>query len=192
MIEYKEEIAGILALQLFEVHTCRLILEQAKEVRSWTDAKVSAQVEGRFDPATKPERRRASVLAPASESEIRRDFDGKMESIVKPLVEKLWGVPIQQHSETHFVRYSPGHYYTPHTDTGIHRTDRYFTVIAYLNDDFEGGKTSFPTLNYAVSPQGGKAVIFPSTYLHCAEPVISGEKYVLVSWLTGPPPVRWI
>lgn len=192
MIEYTEEIAGILALPLYDARECRSIIEHARGVDTWADAKVSASVEGGFNPATRPEARRASVLAPARESEIGRAFDEKMESVIKPLVKKVWGVSINQHSETHFVRYSPGNYYRPHSDTGVHRTDRYFTVIAYLNDDFEGGKTSFPELNYSVAPRCGKAVIFPATYMHCAEPVTCGEKYVLVSWLTGPPPVRWI
>jgi hypothetical protein len=192
MIEYTEEIRGIFALELYQPTVCRSIIEHAKGVGAWKEAKVSEHTKGVFSPATRPEARRASVLAPARESEIRREFDEKMESLIKPLVKEVWGVEFRRHSETHFVRYRPGNYYTPHSDTGLHRSDRYFTVICYLNDDFEGGQTSFPQLNYRVTPRCGKGVIFPATYLHCAEPVTHGEKYVLVSWLTGPPPTRWI
>src|SRR5918911_2862899 len=189
MLEYTEEIKGILAVQLYEAGACRSIVESAKQVDDWTDAKVAArEAAGVFNPATKPGTRRASVLAPNLESEIRREFDAKMESIIKPLVHQVWNVDIKRHSETHFVRYAPGNYYTPHSDTGLHRTDRYFTTLCYLNDDFEGGETRFPKLNYQVKPGCGKAVVFPATYLHSAEPVLSGEKYVLVSWLIGPPP----
>lgn len=192
MVEYTEEIKGILAVELYDARACRSLIEHAKDTDAWTEAKVSEHASGSFNSATRPEARLASVLAPARESEIRRDFDEKMESIIKPLVKEVWGVSLKQHAETHFVRYAPGNYYTPHSDTGLHRHDRYFTVICYLNDDFEGGQTSFPQLNYAVTPRCGKAVIFPATYLHCAEPVTSGEKYILVSWLTGTPPTRWI
>lgn len=192
MIEYTEEIRGIFAVELYQPSACRSIVEQAKEVDAWKEAKVSEDAKGVFSPATRLEARRASVLAPARRSEISREFDEKMESLIKPFVKEVWGVHIRQHAETHFVRYRPGNYYRPHSDTGLHRSDRYFTIICYLNDDFEGGETSFPQLNYRVAPCSGKAVIFPATYLHCAEPVTFGEKYVLVSWLTGPPPTRWI
>jgi prolyl 4-hydroxylase len=192
MIEYTEEIKGILAVELYQPSACRAIIERAKEVDAWAEAKVSERAGSLFNPATRPDARRASVLAPARESDVRREFDEKMEAIIKPLVKEIWKAELKQHSETHFVRYAPGHYYTPHSDTGLNRTDRYFTVICYLNDDFEGGQTSFPQLNYSVTPRAGKAVIFPATYLHCAEPVVRGEKFILVSWLTGTPPVRWI
>lgn len=192
MIQYTEEIPGILAVELYQSSACRLIVEHAREVDAWTEAKVSHRVKDEFNSATRPEARRASVLAPSKESEIRRGFDLKMESIVKPLVKETWGVDLRQHVETHFVRYSPGNYYMPHSDTGLNRSDRYFTVICYLNDDFEGGQTSFPQLDYRITPRSGKAVIFPATYLHCAEPVLSGEKYILVSWLVGPTPTKWI
>ncbi|HEX8843575.1 MAG TPA: 2OG-Fe(II) oxygenase [Pyrinomonadaceae bacterium] len=192
MIEYTEEIKGVIAVQLYDDGACFSILEQAKQLDAWAEAKVSARLGGGFNPATRRDARRASVLALARESEIRREFDERMECIIKPLVKQVWGVPLKQHSETHFVRYDRGNYYTPHSDTGVHRTDRYFTVLCYLNEAFEGGETSFPRLNYSIKPRSGKAVIFPATYTHCAEPVTEGEKYVLVSWLTKSPPIRWI
>jgi len=192
MIQYTAEIAGLYSVQLYEAEDCRALLEQAKESAAWQEARVSARASDGFSPATRREARRASVFAPAAVSEIRRVFDEKMETIVKPLVKEVWHTDFRHHAETHFVRYLPGNFYTPHSDTGLHRSDRYFTVVCYLNENFSGGATSFPKLNCRVEPRSGKAVIFPSTYLHCAEPVKSGEKYVLVSWLTGPPPIRWI
>jgi predicted 2-oxoglutarate/Fe(II)-dependent dioxygenase YbiX len=192
MIGYTEEIKGILSLPLYDAQTCRAIIGEAKRAGSWTDAKVSERVAGGFNPAIRPEARSASVLALAAESEIRRTFDEKMEQIVKPLVNRVWHADLRQHSGTHFVRYVSGNYYMPHSDTGLNRNDRYFTVVCYLNEDFEGGETSFPQLNYRVAPRPGKTVIFPSTYMHCAEPIASGEKYILVSWLTGPAPIQWI
>jgi predicted 2-oxoglutarate/Fe(II)-dependent dioxygenase YbiX len=175
MVEYKEEIRGILALQLYDAEECRFIIEEIKESAAWIEAKVSERRPGGFNPATRAEARRASVLAPAAESKIKLAFDEKMESIVRPIVNRFWRTSLKQHAETHFVRYVPGNYYTPHSDTGEHRHDRYFTVVCYLNEDFAGGGTSFPKLNYTVRPHSGKAVIFPSTYLHTAEPITRGE-----------------
>jgi len=191
MVEYSEEITGIVTVQLYEAGVCRSIIEDVMGMGAWMPAKVSTRSGEGFNSAARPETRLASVFAPARESEISRQFYEKMDRAIKPLVEKLWGVNFKLHSETHFVRYVAGDYYKPHSDTGLHRNDRYFTVICYLNDDFQGGQTSFPRLNYSVSPSCGKAVIFPATYLHSAEPVIRGEKYVIVTWLTGTPPIRW-
>jgi hypothetical protein len=36
------------------------------------------------------------------------------------------------------------------------------------------------------------AVVFPATYVHRAERLISGEKYIIVSWLNGREPIKWI
>ena len=192
MVEYTEEIRGILALQLYDAEECRFIIEEINRPAAWIDAKVSERTQGGFSATTRVEARRASVLAPAAESEVKLAFDEKMESIVKPLVNRVWRTSLKQHAETHFVRYVPGNYYTPHSDTGVHRQDRYFTVVCYLNEDFAGGGTRFPKLNYTVMPRSGKAVIFPASYIHSAAPVMRGEKFILVSWLLGRPPVRWL
>jgi predicted 2-oxoglutarate/Fe(II)-dependent dioxygenase YbiX len=192
MVEYTEEIRGILALQLYDAEECRCIIEEIKRSAAWIDAKVSERTHGGFNPATRVDARRASVLAPAAESEVKLVFDEKMDGIVKPLVNRVWRTSLKQHAETHFVRYFPGNYYTPHSDTGVHRQDRHFTVVCYLNDDFAGGGTSFPKLNHTVMPRSGKAVIFPASYMHSAEPVTRGEKFIIVSWLLGRPPVRWL
>ena len=121
-----------------------------------------------------------------------RDFSEKLGRLVRPAVKELWRVDLTRHSGTHVVRYEPGNYYAAHTDTGMNLLDRYFTVLCYLNDDFEGGQTSFPTLLYSAAPRCGKAVVFPSTYVHRADPVTRGEKYVIVSWMMGAPPSRWL
>ena len=189
MVEYTEEVAGVFAVQLYDESACCSIINELKGSAAWSEARVSARVSGGFGAATRADARRASVLALAKKSETGREFDEKMDTIVKPLVRKVWRACLKQHSETHFVRYIPGNYYTAHSDTGINRTDRYFTILCYLNDDFEGGATGFPKLSYSVRPRRGKAIVFPATYVHSAEPVTSGEKYVLVSWLIGPRPV---
>jgi predicted 2-oxoglutarate/Fe(II)-dependent dioxygenase YbiX len=121
-----------------------------------------------------------------------RDFDGSVNRVVKSLVNRIWGVALPRHDGTHLVRYTRGNFYAPHTDAALDVSDRYFTVLCYLNEDFEGGQTSFPLLGHCVEPRAGKAVIFPSTYLHGAEPVLRGEKYVLVTWLMGREPRPWI
>lgn len=192
-VPYTEEVSGVLAVPLYDLDSCRSIIQQAKALPGWGAAKVGVEKDDDFyGAAVEPETRLALTCTPASKSEIIREFSQKMNSIVKPLVKKFWGVNLKRHADTHLVRYTPGNFYAPHTDAGADVNDRYFTVLCYLNDSFWGGQTTFLSLNHSVAPQCGKAIVFPSTYVHCAEPVKKGEKYILVSWLIGTEPIRWI
>ena len=107
------------------------------------------------------------------------------------------------------VHYAGGQEYTAHHDFGFdgmidqeEQEDRYVTVLLYLNDGMEGGQTSFPRWHNAesgrplsVRPEKGKAVLFysflPDGNLddlsqHAAEPIISGEKWLINLWLHDP------
>ena len=55
----------------------------------------------------------------------------------------------------------------------------------YLNDVEEGGETEFLHFSKRVKPKTGRIVIWPASfpYLHRGNPPLSGEKYLLTSWL---------
>ncbi len=59
---------------------------------------------------------------------------------------------------------------------------RQISVVVYLNNDFKGGRTLFPHMNY--KPDPGYALIFPSNwcYPHSGEKVTNGKKRVAVTW----------
>ena len=88
------------------------------------------------------------------------------------------------------LRYRPGQKYDWHVDAPVERdqtggsdaTDRFLSVVVYLNDDFEGGETEMLGRRYI--PKKGKALIFPSNwnYPHRACEVTKGTKYALVTW----------
>lgn len=187
---FEEEVRGVISLRLFSARQAGALLSRVRAARGWECAPVGN--EGPGSAAVVREERSADALAPGRRSPLAREFDAAMERVVKPTTNRFWGTRLARHTSTHFVRYSPGDFYLPHSDTTPEEDYRYFTVLCYLNDDFEGGQTSFPHLGHSVEPRAGKAVVFPSSYLHGAEPVTSGEKYVVVSWLTGPLPVRWL
>ena len=65
-------------------------------------------------------------------------------------------------------------------------TDRAFAYSIYLNDVEEGGETEFLHFSKRVKPKTGRIVIWPAAfpYLHRGNPPLSGEKYLLTSWLT--------
>lgn len=189
LISFTKEGEGIVSLALFQPRTCRKMIESIREHQAWTSAKVSRRgADGEMRSVVDPEHRIASVLFSQHLSALRAKFDLKMNEILKPLVKHLWGHQLSEHEGTQLVRYSSGGHYIPHSDVGRQTRNRYYTVLCYLNDDFEGGNTQFPSFNRSVTPRCGKAVLFPSGYLHGGEPVTSGQKYVLVSWITGPIP----
>ncbi len=68
---------------------------------------------------------------------------------------------------------------------GYHTAPRAFVFSIYLNDVEEGGETEFLHFSKRVKPKTGRIVIWPSAfpYLHRGNPPLSGEKYILTSWM---------
>ena len=55
----------------------------------------------------------------------------------------------------------------------------------YLNDVEEGGETEFLHFSKRIKPKTGRIVIWPAAfpYVHRGNPPLSGEKYILTSWM---------
>lgn len=73
------------------------------------------------------------------------------------------------------IDYGPGNY-------------REVSCLIYLNPgEYEGGGTTFKHFNYTIQPEEPTLVLFPSNYpyLHAAEPVSKGRKYIIVTWMTN-------
>lgn len=121
------------------------------------------------------------------------------------LAEKLWQrvqpyVPAQVgHSHPiglnelfRFYRYQRGHQFKGHYDESYIRNEReasYYTFMVYLNDNFQGGDTTFRGLR--VRPRQGMALIFRHSLFHEGSEVTQGVKYVLrsdVMYRTAPVP----
>jgi hypothetical protein len=68
---------------------------------------------------------------------------------------------------------------------GTENERRAFVFTIYLNDVEEGGETEFLNFSKRVSPKKGKIVIWPAgfPYVHRGNPPLSGEKYILTSWM---------
>jgi hypothetical protein len=85
------------------------------------------------------------------------------------------------------LRYQEGQYFKIHVDASYKSpvlSKRRLSVIAFPNDDYEGGRLFFPRQNIYVPKEAGSLVIFPSgfTHPHEAEPVLAGTKYCAVTW----------
>lgn len=68
---------------------------------------------------------------------------------------------------------------------GFDTEARAFVFSIYLNDVEEGGETEFLHFSKRVQPKTGRIVIWPAgfPYVHRGNPPLSGEKYILTSWL---------
>ncbi len=193
MSTHKEESQGVVSLRLYEPAECKMIVESLKRLDGWNAALIrEADEAGSYKIVSRPDVRSASTLESPALEKIYEGFEMKLNLVVKPLIRKLWKLDLSTHSGTHLLKYEAGDHYRPHRDTGLGFEDRYFSVVCYLNDDFAGGRTRFPGLNYAVTPQAGQAILFPANYLHGSEPIVSGRKFVVVSWIEGPVPTKWI
>ena len=68
---------------------------------------------------------------------------------------------------------------------GYENEARAFVFSVYLNDVEDGGETEFLHFSKRVKPKTGRIVIWPAAfpYVHRGNPPLSGEKYILTSWM---------
>jgi len=68
---------------------------------------------------------------------------------------------------------------------GYEMEPRAFVFSIYLNDVEEGGETEFLHFSKRVKPKTGRIVIWPAgfPYVHRGNSPLSGEKYLLTSWM---------
>jgi|TARA_R110000772_G_scaffold142013_1_gene251715 hypothetical protein len=68
---------------------------------------------------------------------------------------------------------------------GFEKEPRAFVFSIYLNDVEDGGETEFLHFSKRVKPKTGRIVIWPAgfPYVHRGNPPLSGEKYILTSWM---------
>jgi hypothetical protein len=83
-----------------------------------------------------------------------------------------------------FIKYGPGQHFQEHHDHGFSYNCT-VSLVAYPNDDYEGGELYFRLQDLKIKPQAGDLYIFPSNFMypHQAMPVHSGTKYSIVTML---------
>jgi hypothetical protein len=83
-----------------------------------------------------------------------------------------------------FIKYGPGQHFMEHHDHGFSYNCT-LSLVAYPNDDYEGGELYFRLQNLKVKADAGDLFIFPSNFMypHQAMPVHSGTKYSIVTML---------
>ena len=86
----------------------------------------------------------------------------------------------------HILKYEKGHHYKAHIDwgRGAMFDRRTFSLLHYLNDDFDGGELNFVEFNLKIKPRKNQLILFPAhfPYTHQVEPVISGERWTITKF----------
>ncbi|MDB5438398.1 MAG: hypothetical protein JWM33_825 [Caulobacteraceae bacterium] len=113
----------------------------------------------------------------------------------------LLGVQPNQLEPANLLHYAPGEQYAAHFDSfsaqeAAERGDgvgqRPFTLLVYLNAEFEGGETEFPRLGLRLRGAVGEAVLWRNTTpqgevhpgaLHAGLPPTRGRKWALSQWV---------
>lgn len=138
--------------------------------------------------------KREELVELAKENPEHDDFDIyiKIHDVISPMfskVEKDYLVEYKidhmtWHSRLEVLSYKAGHFFEDHIDNipGIPRT---VSAVYYLNDDYEGGELYFSRFNLRIKPKANSMIMFPSSYAynHSAEPVVSGNKIAIASFL---------
>ncbi len=107
------------------------------------------------------------------------------------------GTAPEQGEPLQVLRYRPGGEYRPHFDAipGF-ANQRIMTLLVWLNEDFEGGETHFPTPGLKLRGRTGDSLLFRNTGPdgrrdpqagHAGLPVARGEKLIASRWIRQAP-----
>jgi PKHD-type hydroxylase len=85
-------------------------------------------------------------------------------------------------------RYETGQEYGLHVDNaymGNVRSDLSFTLFLSDPASYDGGalRLELPAGSQAIKLPAGSLVLYPSTSLHCVEPIVSGQRLAIVGWI---------
>ncbi|CAM9333611.1 unnamed protein product, partial [Ectocarpus fasciculatus] len=144
--------------------------------------------------------RKLSTGRTSSNAWCRKDCEETpgVQSVIRR-IESVTAIPFDNSESFQILRYENGQKYNAHHDSSMSQYQlpcgpRVLTFYLYLSDVEEGGETGFPNLDIAVTPQKGRAVLWPGVKnedpgaidhrtLHEAKPVIRGTKYGANSWI---------
>jgi PKHD-type hydroxylase len=107
--------------------------------------------------------------------------------ILKNVLIKSFALPKKIHG-TMFTKSLKGMKYGRHIDNAFMstgRADLSFTIFLNEKDKYSGGELLIEGLNSEekFKLDSGGIIIYPSTYLHSVQEVISGERLVVVGWI---------
>jgi len=119
-------------------------------------------------------------------------------------IAEYFGITLTDCERPQFLLYRSGDFFVRHQDGNTEQLEfdhlriRKVSIVVFLNaaseriepDSFQGGSLVFyepeasqkDRVAYELNGEPGLLVAFPSETLHEVKPVISGERYIIVSW----------
>ena len=118
-----------------------------------------------------------------------KDIGGRLAAVGLAANHAAWQFDVTHANQAEFLIYPAGGRYQAHVDTFLkHGEDcRKLTVLAFLNDDFKGGKFFIQDgQNKHYPPQTkGTVLVFPSFIMHGVEDIEEGQRCSVVCWMVG-------
>jgi predicted 2-oxoglutarate/Fe(II)-dependent dioxygenase YbiX len=118
-----------------------------------------------------------------------KDIGGRLAAAGLAANHHNWKFDITHANHAEFLIYPAGGRYKAHTDTFLAHSDdcRKLTVLAFLNDDFKGGRFYIQNGHEKYYPpqSKGTVLVFPSFLVHGVEDVEEGTRYSVVCWMVG-------
>ena len=107
--------------------------------------------------------------------------------ILDDVLIKSFALPKKIHG-TMFSKSTQGMKYGRHIDNAFMstgRADLSFTIFISDKKNYEGGELLIESINKEESFKlnSGEIILYPSTYLHSVQKVISGERIVFIGWI---------
>jgi len=118
-----------------------------------------------------------------------KDIGGRLAAVGLSANYHHWKFDITHSNQAEFLIYPAGGRYQSHVDTMLFHSEdcRKLTVLAFLNDDFKGGRFYLQNGHERFYPpqSKGTVLVFPSFILHGVEDVQEGTRYSVVCWMVG-------
>jgi hypothetical protein len=163
---------GLYTIPIFSKKFCKELLEELKKFDNWTI-----------------NRHRNYPTNDVLIQDFNEDFANLYNTIIKNIgvdaVNKLFDANVNKEKiihESFIVRYNP----EIQGALKLHHDASSFTLLTTLSskEDYEGGGTYFTEHNCLIKGNQGDMTIHPGnlTHKHGARPIISGERYVIVSF----------
>jgi SM-20-related protein len=108
----------------------------------------------------------------------------------KSLLESHFGESLTGCERPQFLRYKKGDFFVRHQDGNTkqlefdHLRVRRISIVVFLNNDFSGGALKFSdsTKTFDLHGETGLLVAFRADVFHEVSPVISGERFTMITW----------
>lgn len=121
---------------------------------------------------------------------VYKDLGSRLAAVGLDANHNVWNFNITHAQQSEFLMYPEGGHYKAHIDTLMdpkEKNCRKLTVLAFLNDDFVGGRFFIMNGHTKIYPTQtkGTVLVFPSFLAHGVDPVESGVRYSAVAWMVG-------